>query len=327
MSDPKEKNKEHFYGIGTVARLTGLTDHTIRAWERRHGAVVARRADNGRREYSTADLDKLSLLKMLIDQGVAISVIANDSIEELRERAQELGDTPTLSTPSEIRVAILGDLLPGMLSKPELAPSPVTVVIADINRARFEADLNRLSSDVIVLESAVLNNDTIAQMNDYLETAGITRGVMVYTFARKRDIDAARRARLEVLRAPVSTEELAAGVIRTYAAHPKQRQKPSAEAPPSRDWESEGAIAPRRFNRQQLANLAGITSDVDCECPRHLAQLVSDLSAFEIYSSQCASRNDDDAALHRYLHRTTAEARALVEGALEEVAVAEELKY
>lgn len=327
MTNSQKKNKQHFYGIGTVARLTGLTDHTIRAWERRYGAVVAQRADNGRREYSTADLDKLSLLKMLIDHGVAISVIANDSIQELRERAQELGDMPAASTPSEIRTAILGDLLPGMLSKPESAPSSVKVVISDINRARFEADLNRLPADVIVLESAVLNNDTIAQMNGYLETAGIERGVMVYTFARKRDLDAARRARLQVLRAPVSTEELAAGVIRTYAGHPKQTQKPPAEAPPSRDWESDGAIAPRRFNRQQLANLAGVSTDVDCECPKHLAQLVSDLSAFEIYSSQCANRDDDDAELHRYLHRTTAEARALVEGALEEVAVAEGLKY
>ena len=42
------------YGIGAVAKLTGLTDHTIRVWERRYAAVVAGRAANGRREYTAA---------------------------------------------------------------------------------------------------------------------------------------------------------------------------------------------------------------------------------------------------------------------------------
>ena len=66
---------------------------------------------------------------------------------------------------------------------------------------------------------------------------------------------------------------------------------------------------------------------MDCECPKHLVQLVSDLSAFEVYSDRCANRDDEDAALHRYLHRTTAEARALVESALEKLADAEGLSY
>ena len=39
----KTSNKE-LYGIGAVAKATGLTDHTIRVWERRYAAVVAQRA-------------------------------------------------------------------------------------------------------------------------------------------------------------------------------------------------------------------------------------------------------------------------------------------
>ena len=88
-----------------------------------------------------------------------------------------------------------------------------------------------------------------------------------------------------------------------------------------------GTVAPRRFNAQQLANLARITSSIVCECPQHLAQLVTDLSAFEIYSANCVSRGDDDEALHRYLHKTTAAARAMIEAALERVAKAENLSY
>ncbi len=102
-------------------------------------------------------------------------------------------------------------------------------------------------------------------------------------------------------------------------------RRPTVEAPA--DWEFSGPVPARRFSPQQLANLASAKSEVECECPKHLAQLVSDLSAFEVYSDRCASRDDEDAALHRYLHRTTAEARALVETALQKVAEAEGLSY
>ena len=48
---------------------------------------------------------------------------------------------------------------------------------------------------------------------------------------------------------------------------------------------------------------------------------------FEIYSAQCENRDDDDAALHRYLHQVTAQARSLIEEALERVAAAEGIEY
>ena len=69
------------YGIGAVAKLTGLTVHTIRVWERRYQAVVADRAPNGRRVYTAADIEKLRLLKTLTDQGLSISAIAGQDIK------------------------------------------------------------------------------------------------------------------------------------------------------------------------------------------------------------------------------------------------------
>ena len=50
-----------------------------------------------------------------------------------------------------------------------------------------------------------------------------------------------------------------------------------------------------------------------------LAELISDLVAFERYSSECESRNLKDAALHAYLHATASHARNLIEGALAHV--------
>ena len=71
-------NKSMTYGIGTVARLTGLTTHTIRAWEKRHGAVSAARDTSGRRRYAPADVERLTKLKQLVDLGERIGGLAGE---------------------------------------------------------------------------------------------------------------------------------------------------------------------------------------------------------------------------------------------------------
>jgi hypothetical protein len=84
-------------------------------------------------------------------------------------------------------------------------------------------------------------------------------------------------------------------------------------------------LPPRRYTPDQLARIAAIESTVDCECPRHLADLVHGLSDFEAYSQECESRSEEDAALHAYLHGVSARARALMEEALARVLAAEGL--
>ena len=323
----KASNKE-LYGIGAVAKLTGLTDHTIRVWERRYAAVVARRAPNGRRIYDPADVEKLGLLKRLTDQGLSIGQIAGDSIGELRERAQSLSEFVSAPAPDHIRVAILGDFLPNQFAAHERDIAPIEVVVADNNRDRFMADLTRHRIDVVVLESPVLDSEVSKRLVEYMDQAGAARGVIVYSFGRVRDIGSARDSRIVVLRSPVDVDEVRAGVIRAYTpsfpARPKDAPGPDASAA---EWDFTGPIAPRRFNNLQLTNLAQASTTIDCECPHHLAQLVGDLTAFEVYSANCAHRDEEDAALHRYLHQITAQARALIEIALERVADAEGIEY
>lgn len=72
------------YQIGTVARVTGLSTHTIRVWERRYGVVEPARTPGGSRVYSDADVTKLRLLKRLTDDGHSIGRIAHLSERELR---------------------------------------------------------------------------------------------------------------------------------------------------------------------------------------------------------------------------------------------------
>lgn len=325
---PRNQKPETLYGIGAVSRLTGLTDHTIRVWERRYEAIVAQRAANGRRKYTTSDIDKLRLLKRLTDQGIAISQIANLTIEQLRERAGEVREIAAKTTPERIRVAILGDLLPGRVQAARSELEPIEVRVSDSNRDRFAADLRQHNVDVLILETPVLDSRTLLKMNDLMADQDICKGILLYGFGRSADVQAARDQGLIALRGPADIDQIRGAVIRSCApdSATPSRKATSAPEPPS-EWDDTGPVAPRRFNAQQLSNLASVSSAIECECPQHLAQLVTDLSAFEIYSANCVSLGDEDEALHRYLHKTTAAARAMVEVALERVAKAEKLDY
>ena len=323
----RKTDDSRLYGIGAVARLTGLTDHAIRVWERRYAAVVAARAPNGRRQYTEADVQKLGLLKVLTDRGVSISRVAADSIEELRQRVDSLRDLATSAMAPSVRVAVLGDFLPRQLLEHKGGTAPLDIRIADSSGERFAADLRQQTVDVVVLERPVLDAETLVEMQQHLSDSGSAQGIIVYSFGRTRDTEAAAKEGIVALRAPVGCDELCDAVARsTQAGSRVPRHTRPADHSPA-DWDFAGPVAARRFTPQQLANRASTRNDIERECPKHLAQLVSDLSAFEIYSDRCANRDDEDAALHRYLHRTTAAARALVETALDKVAEAEGLSY
>ena len=329
MSTSSSDNYDQTYGIGAVAKLTGLSDHTIRVWERRYQAVVARRSPNGRRVYTTADVEKLNLLKLLTDRGLSIGRIAGESRDELKNPVESITELSATPAPSSINVALLGDFLPAMIQSQELDLSPVNFVISDTSAERFAADITQHPVDVLILESPIVDDDSVKQLQDLMTSSGARRAVFVYNFARTRNIERLRGAGTVLLRAPIDIDELKTAILSAYETRsvsvaPKRTQAPAID---DADWAMDTAIEPRRFNQEQLAALANVSSDIECECPHHLAELVGDLTAFEIYSANCASRNDEDAALHRYLHQTTAQARALIERALERVAEADGLSY
>ena len=75
------------FSIGYVSLQTGLSTHVIRAWERRYQAVLPNRTSRGRRRFSQADVDRLALLKQLLDQGHRISTVADLNLEQLVDLA------------------------------------------------------------------------------------------------------------------------------------------------------------------------------------------------------------------------------------------------
>lgn len=64
------------FPVKAAAELTGLTPETLRAWERRHGAVVPHRDAAGRRLYDTTMVERLARLHRLTERGHPIRDLA-----------------------------------------------------------------------------------------------------------------------------------------------------------------------------------------------------------------------------------------------------------
>lgn len=79
------------FSISDVERDTGVPKETLRVWERRYAFPQPGRDANGERIYSTADVQRLRLIKRLLDTGYRPGKIMHHSMEELAQLAAKAG--------------------------------------------------------------------------------------------------------------------------------------------------------------------------------------------------------------------------------------------
>ena len=77
-------NDEPLYNIGVVARMTGISMATLRAWERRYDFPSAKRTLGGHRLYSEKDIMQLRWVRERIEEGMQTA----QSINALRHQEQ-----------------------------------------------------------------------------------------------------------------------------------------------------------------------------------------------------------------------------------------------
>lgn len=73
--------------IGAVERDTGLGKDTLRVWERRYGFPQPLRDNNGERLYPIVQVERLRLIKRLMDQGYRPGRLFSASADDLLEWA------------------------------------------------------------------------------------------------------------------------------------------------------------------------------------------------------------------------------------------------
>ena len=313
-----EADTDARFSIGVLARLTGINPGTLRMWERRYQiATPLRSGARDKRMYSQSDIDRLALVKRLVDSGHPVSSVAPLPIDELRARLKMSlervsKDVPTKTQPC--RVVVLGEALAVRLAEHKGQALQIELCGLFSSAAECDEKARALAPDVLVVEYATLQRETLSDIWRHLAVTGVRHAVVIFGFGARGSVKELERAGVCCLQAPVSLAEIerACTAARGVSVSASELARPPV-----------GGIPPRQFSPEQLARIAARATPMKCECPHHLVDLVNSLVAFETYSNECINLSPRDAQIHELLHATTAAARALMETGLAKVIEAE----
>ncbi len=317
--------KPSLYRIGAVSKLSGIPVPTLRIWQSRYQAFAPSTTQGQHRLYDEQDLRKAALLKRLTGQGHSIGLIAAMPLGQLQQlldtgsRMKASHTPPAAATPSNQTNTggwvVIGQSLAQRLQSPAFTATGTGLALniqqvwADLSLAKPE-DL-AFVPDALLVSVNGLNATTAQHILALSQRMGVRHTVVLYSFGQGQALAVLDQVPGQVHRVPLS--DLA---LRQIIRQARQPLAPFAGT--TADLQS--ATGPRRFSDAVLQRVANIPSEVLCECPRHVAELIGQLAQFEDYSRDCLSQSPQDAELHKHLHSMAATARAMFEQALQMVA-------
>ena len=298
------------YGIGTVARLTGLKPDTLRVWERRYGLGASHKSATGRRQYTQADLEHLQLVAALVASGVRIGEIAASERKTLEIMVRGHGMPDSLIPESKPRVVFLGQGLCDWLEQHQGCLAHVDahlarVALTDAQPALF-GELGKI--DMLVVECASLGSAQVQRASGLAEALGVSRVLVSYQFCNESWLRAIEDRGYTATSFPPDPAYLAYEMSRSIAE--------KATGLGESNLGELMATRPRRFSEDELSAARVLQNRLNCECPRHITDLIRALASFEEYSATCSVENWHDAAVHSCIYAYTSQARWLMEKAL-----------
>ena len=298
------------YRIAAVTRLTGIPETTIRMWERRYGVVEPARSSGNGRLYSRGDIERLQLLKAAVDAGHAIGTVAALDNLVIEQRLASAMPRPAGDPGSrEASVVVCGAALAQRLSLAWADRSDLRLVQTLDAVPEDQADLPL--ADVLIVEAQTLPAPVLRKLRQLRAHSRAALLVVVYGFASRQALARLDQDGIIALALPAEPAHLAR-LCHLAKALPTQ-------APTSPERRLLQRAAPRRYGDEFLSSTARRSSAVQCECPNHLADLLTKLNAFEQYSLECEHANAADASLHALLNSAAAQCRELLEIALSKV--------
>lgn len=130
--------KNTAFTIGAVERDTGLAKDTLRVWERRYGFPQPERDANGERLYPVEQVERLRLIKRLMDQGFRPGRLLAAGDAELAA----LGAAPPEAPP-----APTDELLRGVLA--QIKANDVPALRTALNQAMHRQGLQQFVLDTV----------------------------------------------------------------------------------------------------------------------------------------------------------------------------------
>lgn len=306
--------------IGAVSALSGVPVSTLRVWETRHGAFAPTKSEGRHRLYSDEEVLRATLIKRLTERGHSISTVATLDVGQLGALTQQQTDARQhLLAPQgaagPATMAVVGAGLAARLASKKFALHfpQTTLAVTEIFNDLQEAGASPMDSrpQVLLVRLNSLHVLAGADIQRLAQTHHFQQVIVLYNFGQEPVIASLRMAGFKVRREPISDAEL--GELIGSVLWMGHNQEVS-------DVQRTGLVPARKYSDETLARIADISSNVLCECPRHVAELITQLASFEQYSQECLNKSTEDAHLHAYLSSVSGSARALFEKALEMVA-------
>ena len=290
---------------------------TLRIWETRYGAFSPVKTEGKQRLFEELDVSKALLLKQLTNEGHAISAVANLEIAQLRRMCnlQKSNQHNATTNGAQVSLVVVGLGMANRIESRKFAAGfkpnslKVTNVLADLATAT-DAALNE-ASQVLLIKVNTLQTEVHAAIQALIQKHRFAQTIVIYNFAPEAVVQAMKFSGLIVRREPISDSELAELIQSVLFVDQARAQEFGT---------SGSVISSRKYSDETLMRVASISTNVLCECPRHVAELIAQLASFEEYSQECLNKNADDAHLHAYLHSISGSARSLFENALEKIA-------
>jgi DNA-binding transcriptional MerR regulator len=297
--------------IGAVAKATGINASTLRIWEHRYGLPKPHRTDGGARRYAPSEVQRLKLIKALVDVGHKPSNLSSLSIDELAEHLNFLNPHVTHQRNAVVRIRLLtvGDTsgLRSLLRDDSL--SEINVV----NHLNAPEEIQHWlgAFDVLLFNYSALQSTQAQEL--ILSIQGLTSlGVIViYSYSNSITIQTLEAAGIRCLKSPVNSADL--------------RQLLDSLGEEALVNGTLKRKTEKKFSAEDLETISALDYSFYCECPRHLAGLLMSLNGFVSYSEQCLDASPKDAAVHRFLRTMAADAIASIESGLQLVLTAEEI--
>jgi DNA-binding transcriptional MerR regulator len=306
--------------IGAVSALSGVPVSTLRVWETRHSAFTPAKSEGRHRLYSDEDVLRASLIKQLTEHGHSISTLATLQVAQLHHLLQQQKSAQRLSRPPQalttpVTVAVVGT---GMAARIESGHLAIGLIDKKIQVTEIVQDLETASSapmascpQVLLVRVNSLHVLAGSEIQRLVQAHQFQQAIVLYTFGQEPVVAALKMAGIKVRREPISNmelEELITSVL--WMDHTQEVN----------DVQRSGLVPPRKYSDETLQMIANTSNQMLCECPRHVAELITQLASFEQYSQECLNKSAEDAHLHAYLSSVSGSARALFEKALEMVA-------
>lgn len=312
------------FKTGVAAHIVGMPANTLRVWERRYGLKCSQIDDHGHRLYSAEDVQRIAALRQLTLQGHAIGIVASRTPEELRA---------LLATQDQVREVAQG------LARPPRPAHQLLVVGAAlatrVNRAaprrqlRVAATLNALpeaftapaakppgtaTPDALLLHLPSLHAQQVEDIAEAAAALALPCVLVVYSYSNSQALRRCAELGVQAWRDTHNDRGLVGWILEcldSAGVVPAPLPVPAAATAPQT-----APLTPPQFDATALADWSTRRTEVACECPSHVAELLLRLQQFEAYSADCEHRDDSDRQLHEQLHHLAGTARMLLEKAM-----------